>query len=61
MVEVSGVLDWGSFFIGVVFTTGVGIFLDLIRTKRNLINAKKEILALSSKVKTKTDNKKKKK
>ncbi len=61
MVEVSGVLDWGSFFIGVVFATGVGIALDLIRTKRNLIHAKEEILALRHKTKVKTDTKKKKK
>ncbi len=60
MVEVSGVLDWGSFFIGVVFTTGVGIALDLIRTKRNLINAREEIRELTKRVRVKKDKKTKK-
>lgn len=60
MVEVAGILDWGSFFIGVVFTTGVVIFLDLIRTKRNLLHAREEISELRSKVKIKKEKKKKK-
>jgi len=60
MVEVAGMLDWGSFFIGMVFTTGVVIFVDLIRTKRNLIHAREEIDELHSKVKVKKDKKKKK-
>jgi len=60
MVEVAGMLDWGSFFIGMVFTTGVVIFVDLIRTKRNLIHAREEIDELHSKVKVKKEKKKKK-
>ncbi len=60
MVEVAGVLDWGSFIIGVVFATGVGIALDLIRTKRNLIHAREEIHELTKRVRVKKDKKKKK-
>ena len=61
MVEVAGMLDWGSFFIGMVFTTGVVIFVDLIRTRRNLKIARQEIAELHSKVKVKKDKKDKKK
>lgn len=56
-----GVLDWGSFFIGVVFTSGVVILLDLIRSRRSLRLAQIEINELKKKLKTKREKGKGKK
>ena len=57
----TGMLDWGSFIIGVVFASGVFVLFDLIRSKRSLRDSKKEIDELKKKLLTKKEKDKTKK
>ena len=57
----TGMLDWGSFIIGVVFASGVFVLFDLIRSKRSLKDSKKEIDELKKKLLTKKEKEKTKK
>lgn len=58
MVMEQGILDWGSFIIGVVFASGVFVLFDLIRSKRSLKDSKSEIDELKKKLNTKKEKKK---
>ncbi len=63
MVVEQGILDWGSFIIGVAFASGVFVLFDLIRSKRSLKESKKEIAELKKKMiinKEKSKSRKKK-
>ena len=60
MVE-SGILDWGSFVIGMAFASGVFVLFDLIRSKRSLKESKKEIAELKKKMIINKEKSKKKK
>lgn len=57
----TGMLDWGSFIIGVVFASGVFILFDLIRSKRSLKDSKSEIEDLKKKLSAKKEKDKTKK
>ncbi len=57
----TGILDWGSFIIGVVFASGVFVLFDLIRSKRSLKDSKSEIEELKKKLSAKKDKDKTKK
>lgn len=54
----SGILDWGSFVIGVVFASGVFVLVDLIRSKRILKDSRSEIEELKKKLNTKKEKEK---
>lgn len=55
MTEMTEHFQWGSFFIGIIFTTAIVFFIDLIRTKRNLGSARLEIESLKKKQKKKKE------
>ena len=57
----TGILDWGSFIIGVVFASGVFVLFDLIRSKRSLKDSRSEIEELKKKLNTKKEKDKSKK
>lgn len=50
-----GILDWGSFIIGVVFASGVFVLFDLIRSKRSLKKQDTEIEELKKKLSAKKE------
>ena len=56
-MEMTEHFQWGSFILGIIFTTGIVVLFDLIRTKRNLGWAKLEIKELKKKLKTKKEKK----
>ena len=58
MVVEQGILDWGSFIIGVVFASGVFVLFDLIRSKRSLKKQDTEIEELKKKLNTKKEKEK---
>lgn len=60
MVE-QGILDWGSFVIGMVFASGVFVLFDLIRSKRSLRKSEEQIADLKKKLIIKTEKEKSKK
>lgn len=57
----SGILDWGSFVIGVAFASGVFVLFDLIRSKRSLKDSREEVEELKKKLNTKKEKDKSKK
>ncbi len=57
----TGILDWGSFIIGVVFASGVFVLFDLIRSKRSLKKQDTEIEDLKKKLSLKKEKDKTKK
>ena len=57
----SGILDWGSFVIGVAFASGVFVLFDLIRSKRSLKDSREEVEELKKKLNTKKEKEKAKK
>ena len=57
----TGILDWGSFIIGVVFASGVFVLFDLIRSKRSLKDSRSVIEELKKKLNTKKEKDKTKK
>ena len=61
MTMESSFFDWGSFLMGVAFTTGIVVLFDLVRSKRNLRDSKLEITELKKKLSTKKDKDKTKK
>jgi len=61
MMTESGILDWGSFVIGVAFASGVFVLFDLIRSKRSLKDSREEVEELKKKLNTKKEKEKAKK
>lgn len=58
MVMEQGILDWGSFIIGVVFASGIFVLLTLVQSRRSLKASKSEIEELKKKLNTKKEKKK---
>lgn len=59
-MEFTDHFQWGSFIVGILFSTAIIVIVDSVRTKLRLKESKLEVAELNKKLKIKKDKKDKK-